>query len=49
MTEDDNGRLRVSEEDLLRRMNVEEFYMKLLVFKERLEAKVQQIKSIKNE
>lgn len=49
MTEDDNGRLRVSEEDLLRRMNVDEFYMKLLVFKERLEAKVQQIKSIKNE
>ncbi len=49
MTEDENGRIRASDEVILLKMTTDEFFLKLLVFKERLEAKVQQIKSIKNE
>ena len=49
MTEDENSRIRASDEMVLRKMNTEDFFMKLLVFKERLDAKVKQIKNVKNE
>ena len=49
MTEDENSRIRANDEMILRKMNTEDFFIKLLVFKERLEAKVKQIKSIKHE
>lgn len=49
MTEDENGRVRAADQEILKRMPTDEFYLKLLVFKERLEAKVQQIKNVKNE
>jgi len=49
MTEDENGRIRAHDESILKKMSTEEFFLKLLVFRERLESRVQQIKSIKNE
>jgi|DEB3_MinimDraft_2_1074329.scaffolds.fasta_scaffold73238_2 hypothetical protein len=45
MTEDDNGRIRAGDEVILYGMNVDDFFIKLLVFKERIEAKIEQIKS----
>jgi len=43
MTEDENGRVRAHDEQILKKMNVEDFFLKLLVFKERLELKTSQI------
>lgn len=48
MTEDENGRVRASDEEVIYGMFVEEFFIKLLVFKERLEAKIEQINNAKN-
>jgi len=43
MTEDENGRIRAHDEEVMYGMFVEEFFMKLLVFKERLELKIEQL------
>ena len=37
MTEDDNGRVRASDEGALMNLEVEQFFMKLLVFTERMD------------
>jgi hypothetical protein len=42
MTEDENGHVRVSEEAILKAMYVEDFFIKLLVFTERLNARIKQ-------
>lgn len=49
MTEDDNGRVRASDEAELKAMWVEEFFIKLLVFKERLEKRLEQTKAQQND
>lgn len=45
MTGDDSGRINAADEEILKGMLVEEFFMKLLVFQERLEKKIELIKS----
>jgi hypothetical protein len=37
MTEDNQGHVRASEEKVLMEMSVDDFFIKLLIFKERLE------------
>lgn len=44
MTEDDNGRVRAGDEAELKAMWVEDFFIKLLVFKERLDKRLEQLK-----
>lgn len=46
MTEDDNGRVRASDEKELLRMDVIEFFMKLLVFKERMDKRIEELKAL---
>jgi len=47
MTEDENGRIRAQDELILKKMHVEEFFMKLLVFKERMDIKIDQLNKVK--
>lgn len=47
MTEDENGRVRATEEKELMRMNIEDFFMKLLIFKERMDKRIEHLKSLK--
>ncbi len=45
MTEDDNGRVRPTEEKELMRMWVEDFFIKLQIFKERMEKRMENVKT----
>jgi len=47
MTEDENGRIRVTEENELLCLNTEDFFIKLLVFKEKLDKRLAQLKTNK--
>lgn len=47
MTEDENARIRANDELVLRRMWVEDFFIKLLVFKERMDIRLEQLKQAK--
>lgn len=49
MTEDDNGRVRASDEMELRKMRVEEFFIKLAVFQERLKKRLEALSKNKND
>lgn len=49
MTESDNGRMRTSEEKELLGLNTDDFFIKLLIFKERLEKKLEANKNKNNE
>jgi hypothetical protein len=44
MTEDENGRVRAGDEKELMGLWIEEFFTKLLVFRERLDEKIEQMK-----
>jgi hypothetical protein len=48
MTEDENGRLRASEEKELMRLWIEEFFIKLVVFKQRLEKRKEEARNLGN-
>jgi len=48
MTEDENCRIRPTEEKELRQMYHDEFFIKLLVFTERLEQRAEEAKSLGN-
>ncbi len=45
MTEDSNGRVRATEEAELMRLPIEEFFIKLNLFKERMEQRIEQLKN----
>lgn len=45
MTEDGNGRVRAGDEAELMALPIEEFFMKLLVFNERMEARIEAAKN----
>lgn len=45
MTEQENGRVRVADEKVLKSMWVEDFYIKMMVFQERMEDRINQIKT----
>lgn len=47
MTTDENGKIRAGDEAELRRLSVVEFFIKAAIFKEMLDARLAQIKSIK--
>lgn len=49
MTEDENGRIRASEEKELMRLWLDEFFIKLVVFKQRLERRAEETKNIGNQ
>jgi hypothetical protein len=42
MTESDNGRIRISEERELLGLDTEQFFIKLLVFKERIDKRLEE-------
>jgi hypothetical protein len=48
MTEDENGRLRASEEKELMRLWIDEFFIKLVVFKQRLEKRKEEARNLGN-
>ena len=48
MTEDESGHVRASEEKELNAMWVEDFFTKLLVFKERIEKRIAAAKKLQN-
>lgn len=48
MTEDDNGRIRATEISELMHLPVEDFFMNLLVFTERMDRRLEQLKNKKN-
>jgi hypothetical protein len=48
MTEDDSGHVRAAEEKELNAMWVEDFFVKLLVFKERMDERKAAIDNLKN-
>lgn len=48
MTEEDNGRIRATEERELMRLWIDEFFVKLVVFKERMDKRIEEIKNLKN-
>lgn len=43
MTEDENGRVRASDEEVLLGLDTEDFFMKLLVFTERMEKRKKEL------
>lgn len=45
MTEDENGRIRATDERELMSMWIEDFFTHLLVFKEKLDERVEKLKS----
>jgi len=44
MTEDQNGRIRANDEAELKKLSVQDFFMKLLVMEERMEQRIKQQK-----
>jgi len=48
LTEDDNGRVRPGEEKELMRLWIEDFFIKLSIFEERLKKKSEDLKNITN-
>lgn len=46
MTEDEGGRIRASEEKELMQLWIDEFFIKLVVFKQRLEKRKEEIKNL---
>lgn len=49
MTESENSRIRISEENELLSLDTNTFFIKLLVFKERLDKRLEQSKPKSNE
>lgn len=49
MTEDNNGRVRASDERELRSMSVEDFFIKLIVFQERLKKRLEALNKQQND
>lgn len=47
MTEDENGKVRVTEEVILNEMWADDFFIKLLVFKERSDKRVEQLNKLR--
>ena len=45
MTEDENGRIRANDEAELKKLSVEDFFMKLLVFEERIQERINKTKN----
>lgn len=48
MCEDEHGHVRPTEENALMKLSVEEFFIKLLVFKERLDKRIKQSQDVNN-
>lgn len=48
MTEDDNGRVRPGEEKELMRLWIEDFFIKLSIFEERLKKKAEDLQNMRN-
>lgn len=49
MTEDEQGKLKASEEKELMGLMIEDFFIKLVLFKERMNKRVEKIKGLRND
>lgn len=47
MTEDENGKVRATEEVILNQMSAEDFFIKLLVFKERTDKRAEELNKLR--
>lgn len=47
MTEDEGGKIKATEEKELMQLNIEDFFMKLAVFTERMDKRIEQLKNKK--